>query len=95
MPHFLAQAQNAPLALQVIQERGRLNFSLENVQLRERGENAYVVEGLVMGRSEEAGGRKGDEAHQHQQEEGTERGPARCGRPAAGIVSYARRVTHT
>jgi tetratricopeptide (TPR) repeat protein len=51
-----SRTENAPLALQVIQARGGLAFSLENVQLRERGENAYVVEGLVMGRSEEAGG---------------------------------------
>jgi tetratricopeptide (TPR) repeat protein len=51
-----SRTENAVLALQVIQERGGLAFSLENVQLRERGDNAYVVEGLVMGRSEEAGG---------------------------------------
>ncbi len=51
-----SKTENAALALQIIQERGGLAFSLENVQLRERGENAYVVEGLVMGRSEEAGG---------------------------------------
>lgn len=50
-----SQTSNAARALQVIQERGGLAFSLENVQLRERGEDAYVVEGLVMGRSEEAG----------------------------------------
>ena len=46
----------AELSGLLIQERGGLAFSLENVQLRERGENAYVVEGLVMGRSEEVGG---------------------------------------
>jgi tetratricopeptide (TPR) repeat protein len=51
-----SQSDNATLALQAIQERSGLTFSLENLQLRERGENAYVVEGLVMGRSAEAGG---------------------------------------
>ncbi len=42
-------------ARKIIQERGALSFSLENVQLRERGENGYVVEGTVMGRGEENG----------------------------------------
>ena len=42
-------------ALRIIQERGALSFSLENVQLRERGENGYIVEGTVMGRGEENG----------------------------------------
>jgi tetratricopeptide (TPR) repeat protein len=51
-----SQREDPVLALKVIQERGGLAFSLENVQLRERGENAYVVEGLVMGRTEEAAG---------------------------------------
>lgn len=51
-----SQGDDAARALQMIQERGKLTFSLENVQLRERGEAAYVVEGLVMGRSDEVGG---------------------------------------
>jgi tetratricopeptide (TPR) repeat protein len=58
-----SRTENAVLALQVIQERGGLAFSLENVQLRERGDNAYVVEGLVMGRSEEAGGQVASARH--------------------------------
>ena len=50
-----SQTDDAAGALQSIQERGALSFSLENVQLRERGENGYVVEGTVMGRGEESG----------------------------------------
>ncbi len=50
-----SQTDDAAGALKSIQERGALSFSLENVQLRERGENGYVVEGTVMGRGEESG----------------------------------------
>ena len=50
-----SQSKDAARALQAIQQRGSLAFSLENVQLRERGEDTYVVEGMVMGRSDQAG----------------------------------------
>ncbi|MCK5410508.1 MAG: tetratricopeptide repeat protein [Gemmatimonadota bacterium] len=50
-----SHVDDAAGALKSIQERGALSFSLENVQLRERGENGYVVEGMVMGRGEEEG----------------------------------------
>ncbi len=50
-----SHTNDAAGALRIIQERGALSFSLENVQLRERGENGYVVEGTVMGRGEESG----------------------------------------
>ncbi len=51
-----SHSNDAVGALKILQERGTLSFSLENVQLRERGENDYVVEGTVMGRGEESGG---------------------------------------
>lgn len=50
-----SQGGDAAGALEMIQKRESLAFSLENVQLRERGENAYVVEGMVMGRGDGAG----------------------------------------
>ncbi len=50
-----SHTNDAAGALTMIQERSALSFSLENVQLRERGENGYVVEGTVMGRGEEHG----------------------------------------
>jgi tetratricopeptide (TPR) repeat protein len=51
-----SQAEDAARALQVIQERGGLAFSLENVQLRERGSDVYVVEGMIVGRGDDSAG---------------------------------------
>ena len=50
-----SNSNDAAGALKSIQDRGALSFSLESVQMRERGENGYVVEGMVMGRGEENG----------------------------------------